>query len=72
LRAYVDRRRILTFGEAADAGVAEAIGRIGRRRGRMTLNKIDGEPSSITALGALLQKHGFAVTPRGLAYRGPK
>ena len=71
LAAYVDRRRILTF-EEPDDSVAAAVGSIGRRRGRMTVNEIDGEPPSAAPLGTSLQLHGFAVTPRGLAYRGGK
>jgi ATP-dependent Lhr-like helicase len=71
LVAFVDRRRILTFAET-DEAAAQAIGQIGKRRGRMTLNEIDGRSPLGTPLGNLLQQNGFAVTPRGLAYRGSK
>jgi ATP-dependent Lhr-like helicase len=71
LVAYVDRRRILTFVEP-DEATAAAIGQVGKRRGRMTINEIDGESPLATPLGNLLQQHGFAVTPRGLAFRGSK
>ncbi|MDF1595627.1 MAG: DEAD/DEAH box helicase [Acidimicrobiia bacterium] len=71
LVAYVDRRRLFTYG-TVDAPTARAIEQIGRRRGRMTINEIDGEASALTPLGTLLQDYGFAMTPRGLAYRGNK
>jgi len=38
----------------------------------MTINDIDGDSPAGTKLGELLQQHGFGVTPRGLAYRGPR
>lgn len=69
LAAYVDRRRVLTFADT-DESVAAAIERIGRQRGRMTINEIDGAPPAASSLGSALLQHGFAVTPRGLAYRG--
>ena len=69
LAAYMDRRRILTFAPTSEA-TAAAIAGIGRRVGRLSVNEVDGEPAGSTVLGRLLLDNGFAVTPRGLAYRG--
>ena len=49
---------------------AAALADIGRRRRRMTLETIDGQPVATHPLNTLLRESGFAPSNRGLAFRG--
>ncbi len=69
LAGYLDARRLLTF-QKIDESVAGALAELGRRRRRMVIHQIDGLPPATTDAGDLLGRFGFAVTPRGLSFRG--
>ncbi len=49
---------------------AAALADVGRRRRRMTIETIDGEPVAGHAIGPALRDSGFAPTSKGLAFRG--
>ena len=49
---------------------AGALTEIGLRHRRLTIETIDGDPAGDHPLGAALLESGFAVSLRGLAYRG--
>ena len=59
-------RRSRIFTQTAAAALAD----IGRRRRRMTLETIDGQPVATHPLNTLLRESGFAPSNRGLAFRG--
>ncbi len=50
--------------------VAGALTEIGVRQRRLNIEAIDGEPAGDHPLGQLLLQSGFAISLRGLAYRG--
>ena len=49
---------------------AAALMEIGRRNPRLTIETIDGDPATDHPLGSALLESGFALSLRGLAYRG--
>ena len=65
------RATLLTGDPEFHHAAAGALAEIGRRRRRMVLETIDGEPADDHPLGAALLASGFAPGLRGLAYRGP-
>jgi len=73
LVAFVERgaKRVLSFTDGPDRleRTASSLGEIGRRRKRMTIETIDGQPARDTPLGRLLEQHGFADSYKGLAHR---
>ena len=50
--------------------VAGALTEIGLRQRRLNIETIDGQPAGDHPLGQLLLRSGFAISLRGLAYRG--
>ncbi|MDE0709716.1 MAG: hypothetical protein OXH89_04715, partial [bacterium] len=59
----------------ADAGglhgpAADALTEIGIRHRRLTVETINGLPAGDHPLGAILLESGFAISLKGLAYRG--
>ncbi len=72
LVGYVERggRSVLTFDHPDVDVVAGLLTDLAARRpGRTTIEKIDGIPSAGTPLGAALERAGFGVGYKGLAYR---
>jgi ATP-dependent Lhr-like helicase len=70
LVAYAERggRSVTTFGEASPAVVAAALAELATRRyRRLTIETIDGEPASGSALREALVASGFAPGYRGLS-----
>jgi ATP-dependent Lhr-like helicase len=72
---YVERggKTVLTFGADEDALRAAAVSltaTVRARLGKLRVERIDGEFSIGTPLGALLAEAGFAPTPQGLRLRG--
>ena len=61
---------LLTDDPDLRTAAATALADIGRRRRRMTIETIDGEPVTAHPLGAHLREHGFAPANKGLAFRG--
>ncbi len=72
--AFLERggKRLLLFAGDQDLHNAAtvALPDIGRRNPRLTLETIDGEPAGKHPLGAELLQNGFAISLKGLAYRG--
>jgi ATP-dependent Lhr-like helicase len=68
LVAFVDGRkvRMLDTDPGLVHGVAAAIADIATRRGRTTLDSVDGEPIGAAPLGRALAEFGFRHTHRGL------
>lgn len=65
-------KRLLLFAEDPDlhnAAVA-ALPEVGLRNPRLTIETIDGGPAAKHPLGAQLLENGFAISLKGLAYRG--
>ncbi len=70
LMAFLERggRTLLTF-DADPHLVAETLaGYADRRRRRLTLHKVDGEPAGTSPLADALRMAGFAPGYRGLSY----
>ncbi len=69
--AFVERgaRSIITFAGSDPTEITEAIVDIGRRRQRMTIERIDGKPAADTGLGVALLEAGFASGYKGLSLR---
>jgi ATP-dependent Lhr-like helicase len=61
---------LLTNDPDLHAAAAAVLADIGRRRRRMTLETIDGEPITKHPLGVHLRESGFAPTNKGLAFQG--
>ena len=62
---------LLTDAEELHSAAAEALTEIGIRHRRLTVETIDGLPAGDHPLGAILLESGFAISLKGLAYRGP-
>ena len=61
---------LLTDDPELHTAAAQALADVGRRRRRMTIETIDGQPVAQHPLGSLLRESGFAPAGRGLAFRG--
>ena len=61
---------LLTDDADLHTAAAQALADVGRRRRRMTIETIDGQPVAQHPLGSLLRESGFAPASRGLAFRG--
>ena len=61
---------LLTDAEDLHGPAAEALTGIGTRHRRLTIETINGRPADDHPLGAILLETGFAVSLKGLAYRG--
>ncbi|MCY4369315.1 MAG: DEAD/DEAH box helicase [bacterium] len=64
------RAVLLTSDPGLHEAAATALMEIGLRNPRLTIETIDGQPATDHALGSALLESGFAVSLRGLAYRG--
>ena len=64
------RAVLLTRDPDLHIAAAGALTEIGVRHRRLTIETIDGEPAGDHPLGAALLENGFAISLRGLAYRG--
>ena len=61
---------LLTDAEDLHGPAAEALTEIGTRHRRLTIETINGGPADHHPLGATLLEGGFALSLKGLAYRG--
>ena len=61
---------LLTHDPDLHEAVAGALTEIGMRRRRLNIETIDGRPAGDHPLGQILLQSGFAISLRGLAYRG--
>ena len=64
------RAVLLTADPGLHEAAAAALTEIGLRNPRLTIETIDGEPAADHPLGSALLHSGFAISLRGLAYRG--
>ena len=62
---------LLTGAEDLHGSAADALTEIGIRHRRLIVETINGRPAGDHPLGAILLENGFAVSLKGLAYRGP-
>ena len=72
LVAFLDGRRLRTFGEDPDIRhpVANAIAGIAAKSRSFRLESVDGSAPAQTAWGPVLAELGFAPAVRGMSYRG--
>ena len=63
---------LLTDAEELHGAAADALTEIGVRHRRLTVETINGLPAGDHPLGAILLESGFAISLKGLAYRGPR
>ena len=71
LVGYVEKggRSVHVWG-GAESEVAVVLAELARRHGRFSVEAVNGVPVNQSTLGPLLADHGFAVSARGLIWRG--
>ena len=74
LVGYLDkgRRGLTLFDPSPDTFgmISAGLSKVATRHRRLTLVTVNGQPAASSPLASSLREWGFAVAPRGLAYRG--